>query len=96
MKRCGRRNDPITPEVRNEVLARDGGCVYPRFRTDHVCFGPLELHHRKLRRHGDHRAVNLCAVCGEAHRDIHAHPHWAYAVGLLVHSWDDVPPLEAS
>lgn len=47
------------------------------------------LHHRKLRRHGDHRAINGLHVCAPCHSDIHSMGAAAYELGLLVHSWDD-------
>lgn len=47
------------------------------------------LHHRKLRRHGDHTAVNGLHVCVKCHHQIHKHPARSYEAGLLVHSWDD-------
>lgn len=90
----GRQGDPITPEVRAEVLARDRGCVLARFEPDHICWGPLELHHRKLRRHGDHSADNLVTACSSAHRWIHEHPAVSYAHGLLLRSYEFVGPLE--
>lgn len=85
--------DPVTAEVRAEVAARDGGCVMRRFLPEHRCAGRLDPHHRKLRGHGDHRAVNLVTLCRVAHSYVHEHVEWAYGNGLLVHGWDDVRPL---
>lgn len=90
----GRRGDPIPNVVRQAVLRRDGGCVLARFEPDHVCWGPLVLHHRKLRRFKDHSIDNLATLCAGGHDFVHAHPHWSYAVGLMLHSWDFVAPLE--
>jgi hypothetical protein len=91
----GRRSDPITPEVRAEVLARDRWCVLAKFEPDHECFGMLELHHRKLRRHGDHSADNLCVLCTAGHLWVHTHVAVARAHGLLLRSTEFVGPLEA-
>ena len=46
-------------------------------------------HHRKLRRHGDERPVNLMRVCADCHQEIHANPAESYEMGWMVHSWDD-------
>lgn len=85
----------ITPETRELVLRRDRGCVLSRFEPDHVCLGPLEVHHRKLRRHGDHTPENLVALCRVGHRWVHDHVAVSYAHGLLLRSWEFVAPLEA-
>lgn len=45
-----------------------------------------QAHHRKLRRHGDHRLVNALWVCSHCHDHIHLHPAWSYRMGLLVQS----------
>lgn len=47
------------------------------------------VHHRKLRRFGDHRPVNLLDVCHVCHDYIHGHVRWAYDHGWLVRSHDD-------
>jgi len=47
------------------------------------------LHHRKLRRHGNHTAANGLHVCPICHDQIHANPAMSYERGLLVHSWAD-------
>lgn len=88
------RQDPVTPEVRAEVLERDGGCVLARFEPDHTCWGELEVHHRKLRRHGDHTADNLCVLCSRGHAYVHEHPAVSYAHGLLLRGFEFVSPLE--
>ena len=83
----------VTAETREFVLRRDGGCVLARFEPGHVCCGVVEVHHRKLRRHGDHTAENLAALCTAGHRWVHDHPAVSYAHGLLLKSWDYVIPL---
>lgn len=49
----------------------------------------MHFHHRKLRRFGDHRAVNTLHVCNEHHAWIHANPESSYILGYLVQSWRD-------
>jgi len=49
----------------------------------------VHIHHRKLRRFGDHSLINLLHVCSECHNSIHANPTDSYGRGLLVHSYDD-------
>lgn len=49
-------------------------------------------HHRKLRRHGDERPVNLLPVCFACHEFIHRNVAWARSWGLIVPSWAD--PLD--
>jgi hypothetical protein len=72
---------------RREVLLRSGG--WCEVRLDE-CLGQAHgVHHRKPRGHGDHRVVNLIAVCARCHSEIHGHPAWARSEGLLVRSADD-------
>lgn len=83
--------DPVTPAVRLAVAERSGDqCEVGIHRR---CTGHSEhLHHRKLRRHGDHRPQNLLAVCTFCHDAIHG-PLLALGVsyenGWLLHGWDD-------
>jgi len=46
------------------------------------------MHHRKLRRHDDHRAANLVHLCGSGttgcHGWVHANPAAAYGLGFMV------------
>jgi hypothetical protein len=49
------------------------------------------VHHRKLRRFGDHTLINLLHVCLECHNTIHANPTDSYDRGLLVHSFVEDP-----
>lgn len=48
-----------------------------------------DVHHRKLRRHGDHKAANLAHLCHLCHMDVHAHPADSYATGFMVRSVND-------
>lgn len=76
----------ITAKTRAEVKGRSDGwceaqpCVN---RADH-------LHHRKLRRFGNHSALNLLHVCSFHHQWIHDHPAMSYENGWLLHSWEKV------
>lgn len=49
----------------------------------------FEMHHRQLRRWGDHTETNALHVCTPCHTDIHQMGDRAYELGLLVHGWDD-------
>jgi hypothetical protein len=86
---------PRPSQISGGVLARDRWCVLAKFEPDHECFGMLELHHRKLRRHGDHSADNLCVLCTAGHLWVHTHVAVARAHGLLLRSTEFVGPLEA-
>ena len=84
-----------SPEVRGQVLARSGGrCEI----GGPGCLGDaVNVHHRKLRAHGDHRFVNAIAVCAVDHDAIHrgfvqdedGTERSTYDVGWLVHGTDD-------
>lgn len=69
--------------MRAAIQARArGGC---EAAIQGVCDGRAwQAHHRKLRRHGDHRAINGLWVCTVCHATIHANVAWAYRHGLLV------------
>lgn len=61
-----------------------------RARIPNRCAGfAIHRHHRKLRRHGDNRPVNLLPVCAHCHHEIHRRPSWAISWGLIVPSWAD-------
>lgn len=87
--------DPVTPDTRAEVQRRSGG--YCEARVTRACTGvAVHVHHRKLRRHGDHRPVNLMHVCLVCHDRIHARPQRSYDHGWLVRGADnpeEVPVL---
>lgn len=68
-----------TPAVRRAAAKRSGGVC----EIDQVNEAQ-HLHHRKLRRHGDHRIVNALHVCDDCHRKIHAAPSWSYSRGFIV------------
>lgn len=68
--------------TRAEVRRRSSGvCEWPgcNWMAD-------QMHHRKLRGFGDHRAVNCLHLCRAHHAWIHAHPFEAYLHGWLVRS----------
>lgn len=90
--RRGRRG--VDVETRERVIRRDGGCVLARFELFHVCFGELEVHHRKrCSQLGGHDDDNLVTLCSGGHRWVHEHPAVAYAHGLLLRSWEPIVPL---
>lgn len=68
-----------SPRTRRLAYARSGGIC-------EVCLveTACHLHHRKLRRHGDHRVVNALHLCNGCHTKIHAAPSWSYVRGYLV------------
>lgn len=91
----------VGPVIRKAIAARSTGSDWSpavrrlaEKRSGGICERCLEeeavhLHHRKLRRHGDHRIVNALHVCHECHHKIHHAPSWAYTRGFLVRSHRD-------
>ena len=74
--------DPITPEVRTIVRKRSKGlCELCGITGQH-------MHHRQLRRAGDHSAANIVHLCFLCHRRAHGHPDWALSTGWLVSQYD--------
>ena len=70
-----------SPEVRKEVRLRSGGMC--ELKCNKIA---TSMHHRKLRRHGDHRAVNCIHLDRGCHDWIHAHVFESYQLGWLVRS----------
>lgn len=58
-------------------------------RLDGCAGDASHRHHRKLRRFGDHRAVNLAHLCHACHDWIHGHVAWATRWGWLLRGSDD-------
>jgi hypothetical protein len=98
LKRTPKRTVPDRPKqtgsrgfsakVRARIRRRSGG------RCEAGIVGVCELwatgmHHRKLRRHGDHTEANGLHVCKSCHDEIHMHPAWSYEQGLLVRATSD-------
>jgi 5-methylcytosine-specific restriction endonuclease McrA len=67
----GNRPDPIPGAVRDEVRARDRGCVFGRLGIAHDCFGRLELDHVRasggLGIRSRSTPDNLVLLCPAAH-----------------------------
>ena len=67
------RKDPVTPEVREEVLARDGGCVAALLQPSlsGPCWGPLTLDHVKdgpmMGKRAPSDARHLVTLCAGHH-----------------------------
>ena len=79
---------PELAESRRVVLARSKGRC--ELGVVFGCRGKAEhLHHRRLRRHGDHRACNLLHLCLLCHDWIHRNPEESYREGWLVKGHDD-------
>jgi hypothetical protein len=82
--------DPVTAAVRAEVAERSRGLC--EARVSPRCHGTAQhVHHRKLRRHGDHSAENLLHVCHACHDAIHSswYAATAYARHFLLRSHED-------
>lgn len=77
------RRDPMAA-ARPVVAKRSGGmceCCGVKRATD--------MHHRKLRRHGDHAAGNIVHLCRPCHDWAHAEPAAALMHGFMCPSWED-------
>ena len=62
--------DPVTPELREYILTRDGGCVAPLLEMERECFGRLEIDHvmnAGKGKRGPSIPTNLVALCGVHH-----------------------------
>lgn len=76
MKRTATRRkphkDPVTPELREYILARDGHmCVGPRLEMDGPCDGRIEIDHvvnGGTGKRGPSIPLNLVSLCSEHHR----------------------------
>lgn len=82
MKRKPKR-DPMPPELREEVLRRDGyGCQARGIAPGRCSYG-LEVHHLLARgRGGRHELDNLMALCPHHHHWVTDHPAEAAELGL--------------
>lgn len=85
--RRARKGHGIPAESRAAVMRRSRGWCELRLPG---CQGDAAtMHHRKLRRAGDHRPVNLLDLCAACHRWVHDHTGYSYARGWLVRQSDD-------
>lgn len=75
--------DPVTPEVRATVRARAHG------RCELCGASGTAVHHRKLRRHGDHSVPNLVLLCATCHSRVHTRGRWSYETGWLLRAHQD-------
>lgn len=70
--------DPMA-EARPVVHERSGGMC------ERCCARrATDVHHRQLRRHGDHKPANLVDLCRECHNRVHEHRDEAAATGFIV------------
>lgn len=87
-RRMDRKPPPqgFPEEVRLSVRRRSGGrCEV----GSSVCTKEAaHFHHRKLRSHKDHSAINCLHACSACHTYLHANPNMAYLMGWMVHGWD--------
>lgn len=75
--------DPISHDVRDVVRGRSGGVC--------ECCGTVQathMHHRQLRRSGDHTAPNLLHLCSMCHTRLHGHVRYALDQGFIVSAYD--------
>lgn len=70
-----------SPDTRRLVRLRSGGMC--ELKCNRIAD---QMHHRKLRAHGDHRAENCLHLCRMHHDWIHANVMDAYGRGWLVRS----------
>jgi hypothetical protein len=79
-----RKADPIGTETRATVRRRSGG-------TCECCaLSPAtHVHHRQLRRCGDHSAPNLLDLCSTCHTRLHNRVRYALDTGMIVSAYDD-------
>lgn len=73
LRRSARKADPVTPDVRLAVFARDGGCVAVRLGEDPAsCSGRLTLEHVKdalrMGKRAPSDTAHLVALC-EGHTE---------------------------
>ena len=87
----------MTPDVRQAVWDRDGGCLRCGAESD---WRGLQVHHRQGRRGPDpDRMANLVLLCGTCHQWVTEHPADAYATGWQVRRLgtdrpEDIPVLD--
>lgn len=76
--------DPVAAHVRALVRSR-------AHSTCELCGTAVgtHVHHRQLRRFGNHTPTNLVLLCGTCHTRVHGHPDWARSQGWLLKSHDD-------
>lgn len=85
--------DPITPLDRAIVLARSGGrCEWANLDMERCTNPAVHLHHKLLRRHGDHSPENLMHVCAAHHDWIHRNVAESYQLGYLRRQPATPPP----
>lgn len=76
--------DPVTRETREAVRRRSGGvceCCEAAPAT--------HIHHRQLRRGGNHLPPNLLDLCSSCHTRLHGHVRYALDQGFIVSAYDD-------
>jgi hypothetical protein len=92
-----RRPTGFTEDTKARVRRRSANQC--EARAEDCTHKASQFHHRKLRRHGDHRHQNCLHVCLECHATIHSQVEVSYVMGWLVPSHADpekVPVLRGS
>lgn len=81
------RRDPMV--AARPIVAKRSGGMCERCGAARAS----DMHHRKLRRHGDHGPANLVHLCGSGttgcHGWVHANPAAALLEGFICPSWED-------
>lgn len=95
VKRTGRikvkrsPNNP-TPQQREAVWVRSGGCCERCGRGLFNCIPTWHAHHRQLRQSGNNILENLAALCPECHRLAHSRPlNFGMPQGWIVSRYSD-------
>lgn len=87
MRRKPTEEPQALTEARRAVQARCNGRCEIGLRD---CRGAMTgVHHRRLRRHGDHQPESLLAACNNCHEWVQTHPRVSYAMGWMVKSYED-------
>jgi len=84
------RDPAISTELWDQVHQRDRVCQAAAFNFHSLtaCYGPLRVHHRKLRSQGGGPDPSLLVLlCDQHHREVHDNPRRARECGLIVPSW---------
>ncbi len=89
--------DPVTPELRDYILARDKGCVGALLDMEGPCDGRIEIDHvlnAGLGKRGPSIPLNLASLCSFHHREKTDHARaWR---GLLIEYLCNVEPVHSA
>lgn len=80
-----RSRNEWSAKVKRQAAQRSGGTC----EIDDCHATADHLHHRKKRRHGDHRIENALHLCAVHHDIVHSLEAESQRLGFIVHSTDD-------